>query len=164
MAEVRDSLLATIVLGMVLLLFLFLGCGIMVLLFYPENGAGGGTGGQANGTNGTANGTVTPQNTTLSQEDLALWDNITKQNVEQACLRIAKDEAGPDADKVYSCGCEESAGSERKVYICDIDTADPLTAYFVNLDCLLGQRACAVESNYGTTTVTFGELRAWYEG
>jgi hypothetical protein len=97
----------------------------------------------------------------VSQEDLALWNNITESNVEAACLARAKEEAGTSAAMVYSCACEESISDGRKTYACDISTADPFTQYFANIDCFLDAKACTVETNYGTATVTFQQLREW---
>jgi hypothetical protein len=155
-----------------LLVLLLLACGLIAFLYFspletPEGGTGNGgpeTGGQLGGGAGAGGNATPPANmTNLSQEDLELWNDITEQNVESACLKRAKEEAGSSAGLVYSCDCEEAAGAARKTYSCDIGTADPLTRYFVNIDCFLEGRACTVESNYGTETVTFGELGAWYE-
>ena len=98
----------------------------------------------------------------ISAEDLSFWESITIENVQIACLAKAREEAGDNADLVYGCICTESASSSRKRYECDIRTADPFTDYFADIDCSLDGRMCSVESNYGTSDLTFAELMQYY--
>ncbi|MEW6036628.1 MAG: hypothetical protein AB1529_08515 [Candidatus Micrarchaeota archaeon] len=149
----------------VIIFFLLLTCGIVALLFIIPQPASVGPS-QPNQTGPPGNATPPPggngtgQN--ISGEDLALWDLITPANVEDACLRRAREEAGESAELVYSCSCTESLSPGRKTFACDIDTADPFTRYFANVDCFLDGAACTIETNYGTKTVTFAELAEWY--
>jgi hypothetical protein len=97
----------------------------------------------------------------VSAEDLALWNMISIDNVETACLAKAKEQAGASANLVYSCSCDETATTARKTYGCDISTADPFNEYFANIDCFLTDKACSIETNYGPLTITFEELRSY---
>ncbi len=149
---------------LVIFFFLLLTCGIVALLFLIPQPASVGPS-QPNQTGPPGNATPPPGNATgqnVSGEDLALWDLITAENVEDACLRRARDEAGDSAELVYGCDCTESASEGRKTYSCDIETASPFTKYFANVDCFLDGAACTVETNYGTQTVSFAELAEWY--
>ncbi|MCI0503338.1 hypothetical protein L0Y65_01350 [Candidatus Micrarchaeota archaeon] len=158
----------------ILLLFVF-SCGLVAILFFgsspPILGAGGpqnGTGGASSGStpNGGEGGPIYHNTTTgnISAEDMSLWNSIDTANVQTACLARAKEEAGSSAAMVYSCTCDESATATKKSYECDIRTADPITKYFANIDCSLAARSCSVETNYGTASVGFDELRAYYGG
>jgi len=111
-----------------------------------------------------ANGIVHPVETgdiNVSSDDLSLWADINNANVEKACLARAKEEAGGSASLVYSCECEESAAPLVKSYECSISTADPFTEYFANIECVLSDAACSVETNYGTANVSFTEIREY---
>ncbi len=174
MGKVKNSNIpAALTLGLILLLFLLvLACGAIALLFFypqfqPGPPAGGGTNATANqsGSGGAlpgsqnASGGGYPEN--VSAEDLQVWNNITVANAESVCLQKAKEEAGASAALVYSCQCSGTEGAARKTYSCNIATADPTTRYFVNIDCYLEGKACTIEYNYGTETVTFDELRPY---
>lgn len=159
---------AVLALGVIILFLLLLfGYGIMAYLLYNPSASQieDGTGNQTTET-GAVGKVWTDKNTTTSinMKDIMLWDNITNENVETACLRRAKEEAKSSAAFVYSCVCKEgtTAAAARKTYSCDISTADPFARYFVNIDCFFEERVCTVRSNYGTEIVTFDELRAWY--
>jgi len=151
------------------LLVLVFSCGLIALaLFFgapPDGGtAGNGTPdyGSQNASSGNGSIALNTSSSNISAEDMSTWNSITIANVQQACLMRAKEEAGPSADMVYSCTCEESATAIQKRYDCAIRTADPFTDYFANIGCSLSARACSVETNYGTTNVSFGELRSYY--
>ncbi|MFH0737456.1 MAG: hypothetical protein V1827_02070 [Candidatus Micrarchaeota archaeon] len=164
--EVNDNF-ALAIAAIVIFTIIALMCGIIAVLFLlPSESAvvtpGGGET-PDNGSQGTPGdgGTGIPGGNATAG-DLALWDMINMENVEQACLMKAKEEAGENAGLVYSCDCEETISSGRKTYGCAIDTADPFTEYFANIDCFLADEACSIETNYGTSTVTFEELQDWY--
>jgi len=149
----------------VLLVFLVAACAIIAILYLipPADGGGtgpGGTGGPGTGGNGSISLNTTAGN--ISAEDMALWDSITLSNVQAACLQKAKEEAGGSASMVYTCACVEDAQAIKKSYKCEISTADPFTEYFANIDCMLVERSCVVETNYGKATVSFIELRGYY--
>jgi hypothetical protein len=97
-----------------------------------------------------------PPNTT--DYDLVIWGKINKGNVESICLTKAKEQAGQDAKLVYQCNCAEQVGQNLKMYRCDIETADPFTKYFANIDCYLDRKECDVETNYGTQVLSFSQL------
>ncbi len=154
-----------------ILLFLLFSYAIiaMIYLYTAPSGAvtpigGAGSGGTGNGGNGTGSGSISlnTSSSNISAEDMSLWASIDTGNVQTACLMRAKDEAGSSADMVYSCTCNESSGSLVKQYDCTIRTADPFTRYFANIRCSLADRSCSVETNYGTTNVSFTELRSYY--
>jgi hypothetical protein len=156
-----------------ILLFLMFSCAIiaMIYLYTAPSGAvtppgGTGSGETGNGSQGTGSGngsiTLNTSSSNISAEDMSLWASIDTGNVQTACLVRAKDEAGSSADMVYSCTCNESAATLVKQYDCTIRTADPFTRYFANIRCSLADRSCAVETNYGTSNVTFSELRSYY--
>jgi hypothetical protein len=63
---------------------------------------------------------------------------------------------------VYDCECKETVSPQRKTYGCEIDTADPFSEYFANIDCFLLGRACSLETNYGTQVISFEQLREFY--
>ena len=162
--KVKDSILLAAGIISVLLL-LFLACGLVTVLFLVDE-------------NGDITVTIPdsptaptepsspvdePVDTTnVSSDDLERWNRITLANVEDGCLKVAKDEAGGSASLVYDCECEETVDSSRKTYSCDIDTADPFTRYFANIDCFLEDTACSIETNYGLVTLTFQEMDEWY--
>lgn len=156
-----------------ILLFLLFSCALiaMIYLYTAPSGAvtpAGGTGSDGTGNGGTGSGSgngsisLNTTSTNISAEDMSLWASIDTGNVQTACLMRAKDEAGTSANMVYSCTCNESAGSLMKQYDCTIRTADPFTIYFANIRCSLADRSCSVETNYGTTNVSFTELRSYY--
>jgi hypothetical protein len=106
----------------------------------------------------TTNGTTNATQPTISAQDLAVWTKITKINVEALCLQKAKEQAGSNPNLVYSCGCSEVLEDTVKKYHCLIETADPFTTYFANIDCYLDQKECRIETNYGAQNVTFSQL------
>ncbi|MFH0884395.1 MAG: hypothetical protein V1861_01670 [Candidatus Micrarchaeota archaeon] len=142
----------------ILLFFLTAACGILAYLYLSPSTDGDGTGPGGNGGSISLN----TSTTNISAEDMALWDSIILANVETACLQRAKEEAGASAGMVYSCACEETVQPLIKSYKCEISTADPLTEYFANIDCMLDNKSCTVETNYGKTDVPFSELRTYY--
>jgi len=157
--KVKDSLIATAFIIFVVLLA-FLGCALIGALFLipeetvpevPEEPSVP-----------EAPPEEPPPATAVSPEDLERWERITLDNVEDGCLRVAKDEAGASASLVFECTCGETASSDRKSYSCEIDTADPFTDYFANIDCFLEDTACTIETNYGLVTLTFQEMDEWY--
>lgn len=114
-------------------------------------------------TNSQDNGTVViPQNQTQQPEptevDLTLWNNITKENVEEACLNQAKNFAGAQAWAVKNCKCDETETDNRKTYVCVIGTMDVTMKYFANIDCFLSDKTCMIQTNYGSQTITFEQL------
>ncbi|MEW6748858.1 MAG: hypothetical protein AB1295_04085 [Candidatus Micrarchaeota archaeon] len=168
--EVKDStLIALSALSVVVLLLI--ACGLVTFLLASDYlGAQPGTQNAEPGTNeGPAGGSDIQQDQVDASEepdasaaDLERWDRITLDSVEDGCLRAAKDEAGENAALVYGCSCEETASSGRKTYGCEIDTADPFTEYFANIDCFLEEASCSIETNYGMVILTFEEMDAWY--
>lgn len=169
-AEVKNRLaLGLSALTLILVFLLFASCAIIAYLALAQPAEGGDEGTAPDGSGasgGTDNETAPagePTRPNATSEDLGLWNNITEANVEAACLRIARDEAGSSANLVYGCDCEGEAGLDRKTYSCSISTADPFTDYFANVDCFLEDSACTVETNYGTLDVTFDEIRKWSE-
>ncbi len=96
--------------------------------------------------------------TEITSKDLEFWTNITKKNVETICLKQAKEEAGDKYWAVKSCACNETSIEGRKTYSCDIDTLDPTTNYFANIDCFFKDKSCIIESNNDKTTMTFQDL------
>jgi hypothetical protein len=151
----------------ILLFFLVAACGILTYLYLSPSPGSGGPGQGGNGGTGNNNSGGISLNTTttnISAEDMGLWDSITLSNVQAACLQKAKEEAGGSASMVYTCACTEAAQPLVKSYECSIETADPFTEYFANIDCLLDRRTCVVETNYGSTNVSFSELRGYYSG
>jgi hypothetical protein len=161
---VKEATLLLIV-SLALIVLLLFSCAVIgLLVLWPaQEEPAGPAGGQTAppGAQGGNQTNVTPP-AGPSQADLEIWQKITNDNVEQACLSQARKEAGPSADLVYSCACEETDTDGRKTFACNIDTADPLTRYFANIDCYLDARACTVETNYGTQTVGFDQLQNWY--
>ena len=154
----------TLVMVAALLALLLLGClviGLGLLFFLPAEGPQPDTppgppgslppGTPGNETNQTDGG--------LSKEDLETWNMITKQKVESICIQKAKQEAQGNAGFVYGCTCDETVRTERKTYACDIDTADPFTQYFANVDCYYVGAYCVIETNYGKDSYTFAQLR-----
>jgi hypothetical protein len=159
----KDWTVIAVFIVMVFLL-LILGCAIIALLIYPAQSDNQSTGTQntAQAGNGSSAGQINYSALNISQENIELWHNITKQNVEQACLTKAKEEAGPSkAGLVFGCTCTESTVANRKTYNCNIATADPFTRYFVNIDCLIETQKCTLSSSQGTQTVTFTQIREW---
>ena len=93
----------------------------------------------------------------------AQWAEITKGNVEQACLSSAKEEAvasGYSGSLVFSCSCSAKESEGYKSYNCDISAADgshPLSAA-----CTKSEQSCVINSEKGTVTYTFEEIsRLW---
>lgn len=145
-----------------LLLLLFLSCAAMVaLLLLPGNGGGQPSPGPAGpSANGTANnsGEVPAINITSD-----IWDSITNQNVEIACLMAARDAAGANAWAVQGCSCVETANATTKNYDCDIATLDPSgTRYFAMINCFNTSEICTIETNYGIQNITFDELAGMF--
>lgn len=103
------------------------------------------------------NQTIEPDNAS-TEVDLTLWNNITKENVEEACLNQAKNFAGAQSWAVKNCKCDETATDNRKTYSCVIGTMDVTTKYFANIDCFLTDQNCMIQTNYGSQTITFEQL------
>lgn len=170
MDEVKNELPIMLMIGILILIFvLVFACGIIAYLYLSPAPDGGLTqppepdGGTSPG--GVQNNTIelNTTETNISGDDMALWDSITLPNVEAACLIKAREEAGASADFVYNCDCDETASPLQKSYVCTINTADPFTLYFANIDCFLDESICSVETNYGINNVSFTELRDLYE-
>jgi len=116
-----------------------------------------------NGSNVSENQTNITPALNVSEADLALWGNITRRNVEAACLDAAREEAGSEAWGVYDCLCIENANETVKFYDCTVNTVDSTTDYFARINCALADKYCVVETNYGTQNVTFEELKEKYD-
>lgn len=157
----KDSIVFFVVISLVLLLLLF-GCSIIAVLFLVEEDDGLIISDTPVSPEPEPPADIPLDTSNVSSEDMARWERITLDSVEDGCLRVAKDEAGSSASLVYGCTCDETLGSGRKTYSCDISTADPFTRYFANIDCLLVDSACSIETNYGVTTQTFQEMDEWY--
>ncbi len=142
------------------------GCGIIAyLLLYSDEGAPPSAVQQpaaGNGGGGVPHQVISGE-INVSGEDMELWSQINEESVEVACLQRAKEEAGASADLVFSCECEGDEGPLSKSFDCSIETADPLTAYFADIDCSLAASSCRVETNYGTANVSFREIREYME-
>lgn len=101
--------------------------------------------------------------TQISPEDLARWERIDKQSVENACITGVKEEAGANAWAIKDCNCNETLSEGQKQYDCDIVTLDPSgKRYFLLVDCTLSLVSCTIQSNYGTQTLAFQELEQRY--
>lgn len=150
------------IIGAIVVLVL-LGClivGAIIFLILPSQPEGGPSvppGQQPPGQNVSGNGTNATGG--MSQEDLETWQSISKENVEDICLRTAKQEAGTSSSMVYGCDCDEIVRADQKSYDCSISTADPFTEYFAKIDCFLVGRYCDIETNYGKGRYTFQQLR-----
>ncbi len=164
----KNELSAILMVGILLLVFFLLAaCAIIAFLYiYPSETEEGEVPPEGGGTNETLpqNGTIglNTSASNISAEDMALWESINTPNAEAACLIRAREEAGASADLVYNCECSENASTLKKSYECIINTADPFTLYFANIECILEESACIVETNYGTTNVSFSELREYF--
>lgn len=102
---------------------------------------------------------IVPPPPNASSEDLVIWSKINRKNVEMICLEKAREEAGSSAGLVYSCKCVDIEKPGIKSYRCDIETADPITAYFANIDCHLDREECDIETNYGFQKLNFTQLQ-----
>ncbi|MFN7990779.1 MAG: hypothetical protein U0R44_01335 [Candidatus Micrarchaeia archaeon] len=136
-------------------------CGLLAFLFFSSQPAPPSP--QQNHTNTSFNSSNQSGNgSTISEQDFSLWLLIRKDNVESACLQKAREQAGSQAWGVNACTCKETITPETKSYKCDIDTADPTTRYFADIDCSLVSRNCRVVTNFGSQNVTFEQLGQWY--
>jgi hypothetical protein len=154
--EVKD--IEAVVLIAAVLLFALLACGavsliVLYLLPAPEQAQPEpGPIGNVTGPN------ITPVAPNTTEVDLVIWSKINKKNVETICLQKAKEEAQSNADLVYSCDCGGIEKTNLKTYRCDIESADPFTNYFANIDCYLDRKECDIETNYGFQKLNFTQL------
>lgn len=89
------------------------------------------------------------------------WSMLTEENVEKACLSVAKkqaSDAGYSESLVFGCGCTANETPEVKSYSCTISALDG--GHDASVTCTKSLKVCEISSEQGKVSYTFDELRA----
>jgi hypothetical protein len=106
------------------------------------------------------NKTITANNSSnVTVSDSDVWIILTPANVEDQCLKQARDYAknqGFPPYAVLSCSCEGNESSEVKTYECTINSLDG--DYHVGATCVKSQARCIFNTTAGLVYYGFDEL------
>ncbi len=95
----------------------------------------------------------------MNENQQDYWPLITKANVQDKCLAMAKKEAasrGLSDALVFGCACDADESPDYKGYECKISALDGMHSLWMG--CTKIMERCSIISEKGTGTYTFEEL------